>query len=194
MINQLPGGSLLPRSFPSATNQTSINVTFEAADAGSGLANITCRFRELNPAQSNSSSSGQAAAESASEWRPCTSPQQYAGLQEGRYGLTLRAADRAGLVKQVRLGCKGLWSYRTSHGCKHLKSGSLRAALPFPWTGLLLSALPCPATGSYTCLSSPVHLAACTPPCLPAWSQTDEFDVFVDFTAPRVSTASLPPL
>jgi hypothetical protein len=88
-------------NFPSATNQTSITVTFEAADAGSGLANITCRFRELNPAQSNASATSQDAAESASEWRPCTSPQQYQGLQEGRYGLTLRAADRAGLVKQV---------------------------------------------------------------------------------------------
>lgn len=92
------------RSFPSATNQSSITVTFEAADAGSGLANITCRFRELNPAQSNASATSQDAAESANEWRPCTSPQQYSDLEEGRYGLTLRAADRAGLVKQVRAG------------------------------------------------------------------------------------------
>lgn len=94
----------LPRSFPSATNQTTITITFEASDAGSGLANITCRFRQLNPAQSNASATSQDAAESASEWRPCTSPQNYTGLQEGRYGLTLRAADRAGMVKQVGLG------------------------------------------------------------------------------------------
>lgn len=31
------------------------------------------------------------------------------------------------------------------------------------------------------------------PPAIHA-CQTDEFDVFVDFTPPRVSTASLPPL
>lgn len=32
----------------------------------------------------------------------CTSPVAYAGLQEGVWGLTVRAADRAGLVSESR--------------------------------------------------------------------------------------------
>ena len=61
-----------------------------------GISNVTCRFRELAMV------SGVDGTQQSPEWAPCTSPKVYEGLAQGRYGLTLRAADDAGLVNQVR--------------------------------------------------------------------------------------------
>lgn len=88
-------------SFPNATSATAVTVTFTATDAGSGVANTTCRFRPL--ALADGSAAGNASAGGANEWALCTSPQVYSGLAQGRYGLTLRAADKAGSIAQVRV-------------------------------------------------------------------------------------------
>ena len=61
-----------------------------------GISNVTCRFRELTMV------SGVDGTQQSPAWAPCTSPKVYEGLAQGRYGLTLRAADDAGLINKVR--------------------------------------------------------------------------------------------
>ena len=117
------------RSFPSATNQPTIAVTFAVSDAGSGVANTTCRQRELAAAvptptevdgpsadgssdASSDASSGSGASTSGggranADWEACASGQAWGGLGEGRYGLTLRAFDTAGNLAQVGRGPLG---------------------------------------------------------------------------------------
>lgn len=115
-------------SYPAATAERQVTVTFTAADVGAGVANVTCRFRELTPADGKTSGGDQGggdqggsagtdapnggdapAAESpgSAKWELCTSPVTYSGpggkgLEQGRYGLTLRATDAAGQSNTVR--------------------------------------------------------------------------------------------
>lgn len=70
------------------------------------MQNVTCRFRPLTLASQDASSAPDAGKEGgagtgAAAWQACTSPQAYSGLAEGRYGLTLKATDNAGLATQV---------------------------------------------------------------------------------------------
>eukprot|EP00887_Chlorella_sp_A99_P001740 scaffold19.g1740.t1 len=82
-------------SVPAAVSQPSVNISFTVDDgpAGTGIKNVTCRFRPLSLA-----SSAQNISSPQFEWALCTSPVAYTKLAEGRYGLTLRASDNAGLV------------------------------------------------------------------------------------------------
>ena len=64
----------------------------------SGVRNVTCRFREMAMADSSSQAS------QLPDWALCTSPKTFSDLREGRYGLTLRAADNTGSIIQVRAG------------------------------------------------------------------------------------------
>jgi hypothetical protein len=36
------------------------------------------------------------------DWTPCVSPAQFRDLLEGRWGLSVRAQDNAGLIRQTR--------------------------------------------------------------------------------------------
>lgn len=84
-------------------------------------------------------------------------------LQEGRYGLTLRAADKAGLVNQVGA----------------VPARSLPCSVqPLPVVSVTL----CSLTHQPQSLPAPLAL------------QTQEYDVFVDFTPPVVSSQGFPEL
>ncbi|PSC76615.1 Serine protease ABC transporter B family tagA isoform A [Micractinium conductrix] len=80
---------------PAATAATSITATFTVTDAGAGVANVTCRFRELEMVDDGDRGVVQSA-----NWTACTSPLAYSDLREGKYGLTVRATDNAGLASQ----------------------------------------------------------------------------------------------
>lgn len=115
-----------------------MSVTFAASDVGSGVVNTTCRFRELalaapTPQEAGPSAGGDASGDASAgggsgggrsgranaEWEPCQSGQTWDGLPEGRYGLTLRAADGAGNVAQVRGGRKrGWWRLASAAACR----------------------------------------------------------------------------
>ncbi len=50
------------------------------------------------------------------DWRPCTSPANFSGLGEGKWGLTLQASNRAGLLRTTRWAAHGLLHAAWSRG------------------------------------------------------------------------------
>ena len=63
------------------------------------LCHLPCA--RMRPEQLAYSAAG-AASQQRSGWEPCVSPATFSGLEEGKWGLTLRATDRAGLVRTTR--------------------------------------------------------------------------------------------
>lgn len=59
------------------------------------------RARRLRLVQAGGSGN-QTAAAPPDEYKNCTSPAQFSGLQEGKWGLMLRATDGAGLISESR--------------------------------------------------------------------------------------------
>ncbi len=85
-------------TYPSATSADNITVTFNATDGpgGSGLAGVQCRFRPQKLA--DDSLKGLAVG----DWYNCSSPENFGGLEEGKWGLQLRARDRANNSRETR--------------------------------------------------------------------------------------------
>ncbi len=60
-------------------------------------------LRRLRPVRlTNANGTTDAKAGAAFDWRPCASPATLGGLEEGRWGLSLKAQDNAGLLRQSR--------------------------------------------------------------------------------------------
>ena len=67
----------------------------------------TCPCGRMRPEQLASGADGGASLQQGHGWEPCVSPANFSGLAEGKWGLTLQATDRAGLVRTTRCAWPG---------------------------------------------------------------------------------------
>ncbi|KAK9839424.1 hypothetical protein WJX81_001331 [Elliptochloris bilobata] len=96
--------------YPLASRIGSFSAAFSVADSGSGIAGVECRLRLQRAAgpgenatsveNSTARVGNSTAAVQGDSFQNCTSPAQFTGLQEGKWGLTLRVTDRAGLISE----------------------------------------------------------------------------------------------
>ncbi|BDA48884.1 probable serine protease/ABC transporter B family protein tagD [Coccomyxa sp. Obi] len=85
-------------AFPFATRNTSIIASFSVTDSGSGVNNTECRMQPMKLAVSNNTAMLKGPRY---DWAPCSSPAYFGDLAEGKWGLSIRAEDNVGLLRQT---------------------------------------------------------------------------------------------
>ncbi|BDA49389.1 probable c5a peptidase at N-terminal half [Coccomyxa sp. Obi] len=112
-------------AFPFATRNSSVIVNFSVTDSGSGVNRTECRMRPQKLLYSTDST---ALKGPQYYWTTCSSPALFRDLAQGKWGLSLRAQDNAGLLYQTREA--DLYVTRTPPNATVVGGPSATSALP----------------------------------------------------------------